>query len=258
MSNLRLLLRQAGYDLLTFRRDPTTTFFTVALPVIFLVLFISFFGDGEVSIDGATVDTAMLYVPGIMVLSLISATFVNLSVSLTVYRERGILKRMRGTPLPPWAFIGGRVIAAIVIVLLMLVALAAIGLLYGVDLPPVGTWPGFLLALAIGTAAFCCLGIALTAIIPTENAAPAVANAIVLPLYFISGVFIPITETPGAVARVGEFFPVRPLYDALFAAYDPGRSGLALAWSDLAVVAAWGVVGAAVAWRFFRWAPSRS
>lgn len=258
MSDIGLLLRQARFELLTFRRDPTATFFTVALPVIFLVMFISLFGDGTVEIRGQEVDVAMLYVPGILVLSLVSATFVNLAIGLTADRERGTLKRLRGTPLPAWVFIGGRIIAAIVIVLLMLVAVVGVGLLYGVGLPPATAWIGLILALVIGTATFCSLGMALTAIVPTQNAAPALANAIVLPLYFISGVFIPITETPDGIARVGALFPVRRLYDAVFAAYEPGQDGATIAGTDLAVVAAWGLAGAVIAWRFFRWSPRRT
>lgn len=257
MSAVALLMRQARFDLLTFRRDPAATFFTVALPVIFMVLFISLFGDDTEVVAGREIDIATFYVPGIMVLSLVSATFVNLAINLTTYRERGTLKRLRGTPLPAWVFIGGRIIAAVVIVIAMLIAVVVVGLLYGVDLPPARAWVGLLLALVVGTAAFSCLGIALTAIIPTENAAPAIANALVLPLYFISGVFIPITQAPEWVARAGEIFPIRHLYDAAFAAYEPGRSDLAIEWASLGLVALWGLLGALVALRFFSWTPGR-
>jgi ABC-2 type transport system permease protein len=130
------------------------------------------------------------------------------------------------------------------------------GVLYGVDVP----WdhaPAVLVTLAIGSATFCCLGLALTAAIPSENAAAPMANAIVLPLYFISGIFVPEDQLPDAMQTIGAVFPVQPLFDALLIAFDPFTSGVGFAWADLAVVAAWGVGGALVALARFRWVPRR-
>ena len=79
-----------------------------------------------------------------------------------------------------------------------------------------------LVTLAIGAASFCCLGIALTAAIPSEDAAPAITNVAVLPLYFLSGVFIPESEIPDGVLQVADLFPIRHFFEAFFAAWDPG------------------------------------
>jgi len=114
---------------------------------------------------------------------------------------------------------------------------------------------GFVLALIVGSAAFCSLAAAVTAVVPSEAAAPAAANAITLPLFFISGVFIPAEDLPRWMLSVADFFPVKPFADALLAAFDPATTGLAIAWGDLAVVVGWGLAGAAVAARTFRWAP---
>jgi ABC-2 type transport system permease protein len=111
------------------------------------------------------------------------------------------------------------------------------------------------LALVLGAAAFCALGFALSGPIPSENTAVAVTNAIVLPLYFVSGVFIPDEQLPGFMQAIGDLFPIKHLYQALLAAFDPTSSGPGIEPLDLAVVAAWGVVGFAVALRTFRWAP---
>jgi ABC-2 type transport system permease protein len=156
--------------------------------------------------------------------------------------------------MPSWVFIAGRVGNAVVVALLMLALVAALGrLLYGVPVP----WeraPELLLVLAVGAASFCCLGIALTAAIPSQDAAAPIVNAILLPLYFLSGVFIPEDELPQGVIGFADHFPVRPFFQAFFDAYVTGAAE-AVAWDRLAVVALWGLGGLALAIRFFKWAP---
>jgi ABC-2 type transport system permease protein len=157
--------------------------------------------------------------------------------------------------MPSWVFFAGRVGNAFVISGLMLIIVPAVGkLLYGVSIP----WehlPAVLVTLAIGAASFCCLGIALTAVIPSEDAAPAITNVAVLPLYFLSGVFIPETEIPDGVLNVASVFPIRPFFEAFFSAWDPQSTGTAIQWNHLAVVAAWGALGLVLAIRYFRWTP---
>jgi ABC-2 type transport system permease protein len=137
---------------------------------------------------------------------------------------------------------------------MMLVLLAVIGgVLYGVSVP----WdrlPAILLTLVIGAASFCCLGIALTAAIPSQDAAAAIVNAFLLPLYFLSGVFIPEDQLPSGVISFADLFPVRHFFDAFFDAYVPA-GGPAVSWDNLAVVALWGVAGLLLAIKFFRWTP---
>lgn len=99
------------------------------------------------------------------------------------------------------------------------------------------------------------LGFAFAAVVPSENAAPPMANAIVLPLYFISGIFIPTDQTPDWMDTVAGVFPVKPLFEALLTAFDPNTSGAGFDWGALAVVAAWGVAGALFALTRFRWTP---
>lgn len=256
MSDLALTLRQARADLRVFARDPTALFFTVMLPVLFLLVLAAVFGDGEVGSRG--VSQAVYYVPGILTLGVVSTTFVNLSISLTEARESGVLKRVRGTPLPAGAFIGGRVLQALLLMAVTTLLVAGLGwAVFGVA-PPTATLPGAVLALGVGTFTFCCLGVAVTAVIPSEDSAPAVANAIVLPLYFVSGVFYPVDDAPGWLLTLADLFPVRPLAEAMLLAWDPDSAGPGIAWGDLAVVAAWGVAGLLVAMRTFRWTPRGS
>ena len=107
----------------------------------------------------------------------------------------------------------------------------------------------------IGAASFCCLGYALTSLIRNEDAALPTTQALLLPLYFISGVFVAVTVLPHWLADVGEIFPVRHLANALLVAYNPHTTGLGFAGLDLLIVAAWGVAGLLIALRKFSWLP---
>jgi ABC-2 type transport system permease protein len=256
VNGFALVGHQFRYDQKAFWRNPASVFFTVMFPVIvFLILAVVFNGE-TVDVRGG-VEATTYYVPAIMSLSIISATMQTLAMTLVIAREDGRLKRGRGTPMPPWVFIAGRIGNSIVVALMMLVLLAAIGgILYGVDIP----WdrlPAILLSLVVGAASFCCLGIALTAAIPSQDAAAAIVNALLLPLYFLSGVFIPEDQLPNGVITFADLFPVRHFFDAFFDAYVPA-GGPAVSWDNLAVVALWGVAGALLAIKFFRWTPRSS
>jgi ABC-2 type transport system permease protein len=248
-----LALHQFRFDQRIFWRNPASVFFTVMLPVVFLVIFNAIFGSEY--IEELAITTSTYYVPAIMTLAVVSATCQSLAIRLTVDRENGILKRGRGTPLPTWAFFAGKVGNAIVVSMLMLALVSVIGAaFYDVDVP----WdklPAILVTLAVGAAAFCCLGVALTAAIPSEDAAAPIANIALLPLYFLSGVFIPETEIPEGILHFADLFPIRHFFEAFFAAYDPATAGSGLEWGNLAIVAAWGLAGFVVALRFFRWTP---
>ena len=253
MIGLALVGHQFRYDQKAFWRNPAAVFFTVMFPVIvFLILAVVF--NGEIIDVRGGVEATTYYVPAIMSLAIISATMQTLAMTLVIAREDGRLKRGRGTPMPPWVFIAGRVCNSIVVALMMLVLLAAIGgVLYGVAVP----WerlPQILLTLVVGAASFCCLGIALTAAIPSQDAAAAIVNALLLPLYFLSGVFIPEDQLPNGVISFADVFPVRHFFDAFFDAYVPS-GGPSVSWDNLAIVALWGVAGLLLAIRFFRWTP---
>jgi len=252
MTGLALVGHQFRYDQKAFWRNPASVFFTVMFPVIlFLILAVVFSGE-EVNVRGG-IDATTYYVPAIMSLAIISATMQTLAMTLVIAREDGRLKRGRGTPMPPWVFIAGRVGNSIVVALMMLVLLAAIGALFGADVPW-GRLPAILITLVIGAASFCCLGIALTAAIPSQDAAAAIVNAMLLPLYFLSGVFIPEDQLPDGVISFADLFPVRHFFDAFFDAYVPA-GGSAVSWDNLAIVALWGVAGLLLAIRYFRWTP---
>ncbi|MGI8535031.1 MAG: ABC transporter ATP-binding protein/permease [Mycobacteriales bacterium] len=186
-----------------------------------------------------------------------SATFLPLCIGLVQKREAGVLKRLRGTPLPASHFIAGVVGTSAALSLALTVVLVVVGVVgYDVGLIAAGV-PGALLALLLGGATMSALGIALTAAGSTPQGANAVANASVLPLYFISGIFIRSTELPDALLSVAAYFPVRAFFKAAQPAFDPTATDiLPLRW--LTVLLAWLVVAVLVAVRTFRWEPSRS
>ncbi len=253
MSAVDQIRHQTRYDLLMFRRNPAATFFTVIFPLIFLFLFASIFGNEEVA-PGVRAST--FYVPGILALAVVSATLLNLAMTVVTRRERGILKRLRGTPLSPLVYIVAQAAAAVVISLFMTVLVVSIGwLVYDVSVaaPTIGS---LVISVLLAAVAFSALGLALTAVIPSESAAPAITNAIVLPLYFISDVFIQ-GDKPEAMEFVARLFPIQHLALALQESFDPFAEGVPWPVDHWLVLIGWGAVGVIGTMVGFRWTPSR-
>jgi len=254
---IRMTLHVFGYDLRAFARNRQWQFFTLALPVLFLVIFASVFGGSghTTPVAGGPISTSGYYVPGIIALAVTAACFGNLAASVTTQRERGVLKRRRATPVPAAAVIAGRVLTQAGVAVAMAAVLLGIGwAAYGAHVPG-RTAPALAVTVVIGAACFCCLGYALTSLIRTEDAALPAATALTLPLYFISGVFAAVTVLPPWLAGIGAIFPVRHLANALLTAYNPHTTGLGFAGRDLLIVAAWGAAGLLIAIRTFSWLP---
>jgi ABC-2 type transport system permease protein len=144
-----------------------------------------------------------------------------------------------------------------VFVTLILVAICvAFGAAFYDASVPSSTLPEFLLTLVVGAASFCALGLAATALIPNADAAPPVVNATVLPLLFLSDVFIPLRDgAPVIVEWIARVFPIKHFVDALLAAYFPIPGEPTFLWKDLLVVAGWGIAGVLLAVKFFTWEP---
>ncbi|MGH2732912.1 MAG: ABC transporter permease [Actinomycetota bacterium] len=252
-----LVLHQLRYENKAFWRNPPSVFFTFAFPLIFLALFNAFFGNQVINYFGHRTRTSTLFIPTIAAFSIINATFTNLAISLTFARERGLLKRTRGTPLPAWIYLSVRILhaGAVGVALVVIVAVAG-ALAYDVDLPR-HTLPALVLTLAVGGLTFASLGIATTAVVSNADASPAVVNGIILPLLFISGIFFRVDQAPQWLGRVADLFPVRHLAQAMQHAFNPFETGSGLRGGDLRVMALWGLAGVVVAVRFFSWEPRR-
>jgi ABC-2 type transport system permease protein len=252
-----LSAHQLKYEQKSYWRNPASAGFTFAFPVIFLILFGSLNTGSTIDFLGG-LSWNQYYIAGILCFGVISASFTNLAMTVCIRRDEGVLKRLHGTPLPASSMFGGLllnslVVAAILTAILMSIAIA----FFDVTFP--GHWGALIVSLVVGTAAFCALGVAVASIIPNADAAPAIVNGILFPILFISGVFFPVQDD-AVLAKVGDIFPVRHFVNAVFAAFDPRLAhGFAHGWNwdDIAIVAAWGVVGAIVAVRQFRWDPRR-
>ena len=250
----RLVLHQARYDLLAFARNRQSVFFTALLPVMFLIIFVSVFGND--TIGPFHVKASTYYVPGLSAMAVIAASFINLVISITTQRESGVLKRRRATPVPAWVLIAGRTITSVLVGLSVMTIVLLIGrFAYGVHLPT-STIPGVFLTAVVGAVCFCCLGYALSSVVASEDSAQPMVQAIMLPLYFISGVFIPNVNLPTWLRDLARVFPVEHLTDGLHHAYDPAVSGNGIVWNDLAVLTVWAVIGLVVALRRFTWTPT--
>jgi ABC-2 type transport system permease protein len=252
MNDLALALRQVRYENRSFWRNPAAAFFTFAFPLLFMVIFNVIFA-GAANADGFTASD--FFTPSIIVFAVITATYTNIAMTVSVARDTGILKRIRGTPLPSWAYLFGRVTHSALVALLLVVIVAAFGAIaYQVSFP----WerlPLLVLTLVLAAATFCALGLAMSALIPNSDASPAIVNATVLPLLFISNVFIRLEDPPAWMDTIAKVFPIRHFADAMLAIYNPTLPGVAFSWGDLAVIAAWGLAGVVIGLRFFSWEP---
>ena len=251
----RLSLHQFRYDLRAFLRNRQSRFFTLVLPVLFLVIFASLFHGNTVKVAGGRINTSVYYVPGIITLGIIAAAFVNLVISVTALRETGALKRRRATPVPAASLIAGRALTSVVVALGITALLLAIGWIFYRAAVPGRTAPALVVTVIVGAAAFCCLGFALASFIKNQDSAQPITQAVMLPLYFISGVFVAVSVLPHWLVDIADVFPVRHLAAALLTAYNPHTVGAGFAGSDLLIVAAWGAGGLAIALWKFSWVP---
>jgi ABC-2 type transport system permease protein len=255
MSALQLTLGQARYVNRAFWRNPARAFFTFAFPLMFLVIFTALLGNNIVVIGAIRAKESTYYVASMAAFGVITACFNNIAINMTIARESGLLKRIDGTPLPHAAFFASRILHATGIAVLLVAITAAFGRLgYDAHLPTGTTLVRFLVMLLVGAAAFCALGLAITAAVPNADAAAPVVNIAILPLLFLSGIFIPFgNDTPSWILWVARIFPVRHFAVGMEAAF----LGTPFRWSDVLVVAAWGLAGVLLAVRAFSWEPRR-
>ncbi len=243
MSTATLAWREFRFQRRMFWRNPSAAFFNFALPLIFLVLIASVFGLDQ--------DELNHFVPGIAGMSIMSATFTALAFNITFLREQGILKRIRGTPLPPLSYFGGLLGNAVANAFMQVGLMVVIGhLVYDLGWPH--DWLELLAFTVVGVVVFGSLGVALAHAIPHFDAVPAYVNLVVLPLIFISGTFYSTDELPAALDSIANVLPLKHVIDGLRDAMV-GGGGLGSELGHLAALAAWAAVGVTLAVRYFRW-----
>lgn len=261
VADLRLVARQVYYEQLGFWLNPIAAALTVGFSVVFLVLLSSTAGSSRIGFLG-DVRTVVYYVPSFAAYGVMSACFNMLTISLVVRREMGLLKRVRLSPLPTWVMLGAIFVNALIISALQVVILLLIGRFgYHVGLPP--NVAALAVALVVGSICFTSLGIAVSTLIPNQEAAGPVVSIVFFILLFLSGLYYPIKNGSG-LAHFSSFFPVRHMITATVAPYlapylaKAGVRASSWSWGDILVMAIWAVVGIVVSLRRWSWAPRRS
>jgi ABC-2 type transport system permease protein len=249
-SDVSLILWQVAYEQRAFWRNRTRAFFSFGMPIMLLVIFASL-NNGRIE-QLHDIRYVVFFLPGIIAYGIIITQFVNMAGGLAIQRDNGLLKRMRGTPLPGWAYVGGRVGSTALSSVAMAVVMLVIGtVFYGVHLRAEAI-PAVVIAVLLGAATFAALGMAAVSIIPNAEAAPVVANVLILPLSFISGIWYPMTDAPSWLLDLAKIFPIQRLAQALQTAFDPINHSSAFAGNDLLILAIWLVAGIRLAMVFWR------
>jgi ABC-2 type transport system permease protein len=245
---LSLAWRQYRLERRMFWRNPSAAFFNFLLPLLFLAIFGAIFADDP--------DNLEVIVPGIAGMSVMSSTFSALAHNLVSLRDRGILKRVRGTPLPASAYFsaiaGGAVTNSAIQVGLVTVAGNVV---FGVTWPQ--DWGAYVVFVVAGVICFSALGVALAHVIPNVDSAPAYVNAVFLPMIMISGVFFEQEDGPAFLREIAQVLPLTHLIEGLSGALIDGES-VADNAGALGVIALWAVVGIVLAVRGFSWESRRA
>ena len=257
-STARLVATQTRYQLVSFWRIPVAVFFTLGLPLIMLVLFNALFGSGTVDTPMGSWSSSQFYTGGLAAFTAVSATFTNLANMVPIRRDEGVLKRWRGTPLPTWMYLAGFILSAVIIAVIGVVLMLSLGVVaYGLEIDA-AKMPAAAVTFLVGVGSFAALGMALSAVVKSASSASAAANAIILPMAFVSNIFIPLEDPPRWIEVIGNIFPLKPFAQSFQDCFNPLVDAPAFNWGALALVAAWGGVGLVVALTRFTWEPSGS
>ena len=246
---IRLFLHELLAQQTLFWRSRESAFFTFLLPILLLILVGFVYGDETI----AGIDGANYLVAGMLGFSVVATAFAGLAISLVVRRENGVLKRVRGTPMPASLYLAAVIASTLLVIALEAVAQIAIGpFLLGAAWP---ASPGQLAAaLLVGSATFAALGLAITGVVRGAEGSSAVINAAYLPMAFISGTFFSVTAMPAFLEAVAEVLPLTHLLRVVRDVFT-GSAAVDAPVTSIAVLLGWGAAGVALAARTFRWEP---
>ena len=261
MSAATLSTSQAGLEIKQFLRSREQVMFTLGFPAILILVFGAIF-KGNIG-DG--VKFTQYFVTGMIATGLMTVGFQALAIQIPIERDRGVLKRFLGTPMPKWVYFAGKVLMVAFIALLETVILLGVAsLFYGLKLPDTGAkWLTFLWVAVLGVTACTLSGIAFSSLARTGRSAPAVVTPVALILQFISGVFFVFTSLPSWMQRVSAIFPLKWMCQGMrsvflpasFGAQEPG-GGFHLGRVAL-VLGVWCVVAFVLCLTTFRWTTKR-
>jgi ABC-2 type transport system permease protein len=240
---IALTWRQYRLERRMFWRNPSAAFFNFLMPLIFLAFFGVIFNSNHKDLN--------VIVPGIAGMAVMSTTFSALAYNIVFLRERGILKRIRGTPLPTTSYFGGVAANAVTNTALQIAIITVAGkLFFGLHWPR--DWAELVVFVVAGVVCFAALGVTFAHVIPNFESTAAYVNAVFLPVIFISGVFYDVKHVPAFLRDIAEALPLKHLIDGLSGAMVNG-SGLASHVDALLVIALWGAFGLFFAVRGFSW-----
>jgi ABC-2 type transport system permease protein len=243
-----LAWRQYRLERRLFWRNPSAAFFNFLLPLLFLAFFGAVFHNNQHDLD--------VIVPGIAGMSVMSTTFTALAFNITFLREQGVLKRIRGTPMPGISYLLGLAGNAVTNTAIQIVIITVAGkALFGTGWPR--NYGELVVFVAVGVLCFASLGVAFSHVIPNFDSAPAYVNAVFLPVVAVSGVFFDETHTPAFLKGIAQALPLYHLISGLSGAMVKGTS-LGHNVTALGVIAAWSVLGVFFAVRGFSWDMRRS
>jgi ABC-2 type transport system permease protein len=235
--------RQYRLERRMFWRNPSAAFFNFVVPLLFLAA-------GGVIFSGDQHQLNKL-VPAIAAMSVMATTFTALAYNIVFLRERGVLKRIRGTPLPTLSYFGGVAANAVTNTALQIAIVVLAGrVFFGIG------WPQHLFELIVfvvaGVICLTALGVAFAHVIPNFESTAAYVNAVFLPVVFISFYVFDSKSAPGFLRTIADALPLKPLIEGLSSAMV-GGAGLGGNLDALAVIALWGVFGLFFAVRGFSW-----
>jgi ABC-2 type transport system permease protein len=244
---LRLGWRQYRLERRMFWRNPSAAFFNFLLPLLFLA-------GGGIILSGSQDDLDHL-VPAIAGMSVMSTTFTALAYNIVFLRERGVLKRIRGAPLPTGSYFGGVAANAVTNTALQIAIVIIAGrAFFGIGWPK--DWGSLLVFVVAGVVCFAALGVAFAHVIPNFESTAAYVNAVFLPVVFVSFYVFDSPSAPGFLRTFAEALPLYPLIEGLYGAMVTG-AGVSSYLDGLAVIALWGAFGLYLALRGFSWEQSR-
>jgi len=242
-------LKCLSVDLKLYLREPITTFFTLGFPIMLVLIFGGMYGNKPSQMFGGygSMDVSM---PGYTALILGSVGFMTVAMNTSSFRDMGILRRFRVTPLRPLTYILADVMANLVMTLLGMVGLVIAGwLLYRVRFE--GQPVSVILAVIFSGLAMFAIGYVIASLAPTARAAQVISMVIFYPMMFISGAGIPLEVMPPTIRRIADFLPLTYVVKLLRGLWFGETWGDHLL--EVAVLGGILVLCTALAARLFRW-----
>ena len=246
-----MLVHQLRAEQRLYWRSHELAFFTFIFPLLIYILLGSVYGDDPIESEGVTGSEYLL--AGILGYGVAATAFAGLAIIVVLRRESGVLKRLRGTPLPGWAYVGAVLASTIIVFTIEVVALLVLANVM-FDVPYPDRWLSLALAVLLGVVAFAALGVALTTVIRSAEGASAVVNAVYLPMAFLAGSFWTPQAYPPVLEAIANLLPLT-YYIQLMQDIVLHNEQIWADWANVGVVAAWGIFGLVVTVLRFRWEP---